>query len=74
MKRWTGTLRFADIGMGAWVLETADGKKVSLYGQVPDALRDRRVTVSGKEAEAMGFGPTGSGLAVEVHDVVPADA
>lgn len=65
---WTGTLEFADFGPGAWVLKTDDGKKVALYGDIPDSLRDQRVVVEGREIDAMGFAMVGS-ASVEVSRV-----
>lgn len=65
---WKGTLEFADFGPGAWVLKTDDGKKVTLYGDIPEALKGQRVVVEGKKAGGMGFAMVG-GDSVEVSQV-----
>lgn len=64
---WVGTLRFLDVGMGAWVLE-AGGGKVALYGPIPAELKDRRVRVFGRRVEVFGYGMVG-GAAIEVQRV-----
>ena len=66
--KWTGTLDRVDVGPGAWVLQTDDGERLTLYGEVPVALRGRRVHVEGQRAIGMGFAMTGD-VAVEVSRV-----
>ena len=57
---WKGTARHVDIGPGQWVLETADGEKRPLYGEVPAAYADQKVVVKGDEVEGMGIAMTGA--------------
>lgn len=54
-----GTLKRLDLGTGVWVLERADGGRVALVGDVPARLDGRRVEVTGRSVEAMGFGMVG---------------
>ena len=61
----TGTLRFRDIGPGAWTLETADGQvhdlgTDSIAPADLDRLRDRPVEVQASKG-GFGFGMMGSG-------------
>lgn len=63
-----GTLKRLDLGTGVWVLETGDGERVALVGDVPAALDGRRVEVRGRSVEAMGFGMVGA-RAFEVERV-----
>jgi len=64
MKRFEGTLLFADIGPGAWVLETPQGTRLSLQGNIPAALSGQSVTVWGEPSDAMGFAMTGPTIKV----------
>ena len=59
MKTWTGRLVREDLGTGVWVLETDDGKRLMLAGEVPAGLADKRVDVRGQVADAMGIGMVG---------------
>ncbi len=63
-----GKLRHEDLGPGAWVLETDDGERILLVGDVPSKLAGRSVSVQGREVEAMGFAMTG-GRTVEVNRI-----
>lgn len=56
---WTGTLEFQDLGPGAWVLKTDDGKKIALYGDIPKDLAGKRVDVEGSSG-VMGISMVGS--------------
>lgn len=53
-----GTLRFVDVGMGAWVLERP-GERVALLGKVPRALVDRAVRVVGERHDGVTAGMVG---------------
>lgn len=71
----TGTLRFRDIGAGAWTLETADGQVHDLATDgIPavelDRLRDRSVEVQARKG-GFGFGMMGSG-SLTVRQLRPA--
>ena len=60
----TGTLRFRDIGPGAWILETSDGTVHDLVvGEIPSAdlrrLRDQVVHLDGTRG-GFGFGMMGA--------------
>lgn len=63
-----GKLRRMDLGTGAWVLETGDGKLVALYGDVPAQLDGKHVEVRGRAVDGMGFAMVGE-QAVEVSSV-----
>lgn len=65
---WTGTLSKLDLGPGVWVLETDDGERFPLYGDVPAKLSGQRVKVQGKQIEAMGIAMVGN-TAIEVKSV-----
>jgi hypothetical protein len=65
-----GILRHADLGGGAWVLETSDGERIALYGDVPKTLAGKAVQVHGKLIDGMGFAMVGE-RAVEVSSVTP---
>lgn len=65
---WTGRLVREDLGTGVWVLETDDGQRITLAGDVPAGLANKRVSVEGQKAEAMGIGMVGDDI-VEVAAV-----
>lgn len=65
---WTGKLSQLDIGAGVWVLDTDDGARIPLVGEVPAALSGRRVRVRGEEVEVMGFAMVGD-TAIQVTTV-----
>jgi hypothetical protein len=46
---YNGKLKRVDLGTGAWVLETGDGEKITLFGDVPAGLEGRSVEVQGTE-------------------------
>jgi hypothetical protein len=46
---YNGTLKRVDLGTGAWILETGDGEKITLFGDVPSALEGCSVEVHGRE-------------------------
>jgi hypothetical protein len=46
---WNGKLKRVDLGTGGWVLETDDGQRVTLFGDIPAALENRNVEVQGRE-------------------------
>lgn len=48
--KYTGTLRYVDLGPGQWVLETSKGK-VSLFGDIGPELADRKVVVTGASVD-----------------------
>ncbi len=66
---WRGTLRFHDLGMGAWTLELEDGSRRAVFGIRDESLADARVELKGSTFEAMGFGPSGDGPAIRVAHV-----
>jgi len=68
--KWKGTLAHVDVGTGAWVLTTASGEKLGLYGDVPSDLDGRDVTVEGEELDGMGIGMVGDKM-VQVRSVRP---
>ena len=63
-----GVLHHADLGTGVWVLETGDGERITLYGDVPKALSGKQVEVHGKHVDAMGIGMV-SDRAFEVSSI-----
>lgn len=65
---WTGKLAHLDLGAGVWVLETDDGDRIPLYGDVPAKLSGQRVKVDGQEVEVMGFAMVGD-TAIQVKSV-----
>jgi hypothetical protein len=72
----TGTLVYQDLGAGAWVLQADDGATYDLdVGAVDrrslDSSRGRRIELTGRKAERMGFGMGGSTTLV-VGSVRPA--
>lgn len=71
MSSWIGTLSKLDLGPGVWVLETDDGERIALYGEVPSALSGQRVRVKGREVEAMGIAMVGN-TAIHVQSVTSA--
>lgn len=64
-----GTLRFVDVGMGAWVLERP-GERVALLGKVPRALVDQPVRVIGEPHDGVTAGMVGRS-AVQVERIEP---
>jgi hypothetical protein len=56
---WTGRLVRIDLGTGGWVLETRDGKKIALFGDVDAALDGSQVEVQGTKLEGSSFMMTG---------------
>jgi hypothetical protein len=60
-----GTIRRNDLEGGHWVLETADGDRYQLTGQIADAKDGLVVEIEGKvDKNAMGISMTGPQLAV----------
>lgn len=70
VSEWVGTLRFVDVGLGAWLLEERSGA-IPLFGVILAELKDRRVRVAGRRVEILGYGAAG-GAAVEVQRMEPA--
>ncbi|MEZ4237507.1 MAG: hypothetical protein R3F59_15450 [Myxococcota bacterium] len=68
MNKYKGKLIRMDLGTGGWVLETRDGDKIALYGDVDPSLADCQVEVAGTEMEGAGFMMVGS-KSVEVSSV-----
>lgn len=68
MKTYKGKLVRVDVGTGGWALETRDGDKIALYGDVDASLANRQVEVSGTELDGAGFMMVGSKM-VEVTSV-----
>ena len=56
-----GTLRFVDVGMGAWVVERP-GERVALLGMVPRVLVDRPVRVVGEWHDGVTAGMVGQSV------------
>ena len=67
MKR-KGRLTWVDLGSGAWMLETSDGKKVQLAGAIPAELVGQEVEVTGKRVGGFGFAMAGPEV-IEVASV-----
>ena len=44
-----GILKISDIGMGGFILQTTDGAKYSLHGDIPSRLIDHLVEVKGRK-------------------------
>jgi hypothetical protein len=63
-----GVLRFVDVGMGAWLVESNHGK-VALYGKVPRQLRDKAVRAVGATFEGVSAAMVGDS-AMRVESVV----
>lgn len=57
-----GRLKFEDLGTGVWVVETDDGRRYMLDGDVPQGLSGKRVRVDGDAADAMGIGMAGDAV------------
>ncbi|MEN0063535.1 MAG: hypothetical protein AAGA48_15400 [Myxococcota bacterium] len=68
MSKFEGTLKHQDLGPGVWTLELDGGETLTLVGDIPTKLDGQKVTVQGKEVEAMGFGMVG-GRTIEVTQV-----
>ncbi len=66
--RWTGTLVREDLGAGVWVLETDEGERLQLAGDVPRRLSGKRVVVEGSAGGGHGFGMLG-GSTIDVSRV-----
>lgn len=56
---WRGKLEHVDLGAGAWVLVTDDGKRLALDGAVPPGLDGAVVEVEGAVSGGFGFLMTG---------------
>lgn len=65
---FTGKLVRVDLGAGGWVLETKEGKKIALFGDVPDSLAGSEVVVQGKVVDGASFLMTGDEM-VEVSTI-----
>ena len=50
-----GRLERVDVGMGAWVLVTPDGRRFQLDGAVPDGLTGSNVVATGEQQPSHGF-------------------
>ncbi len=58
---YQGTLKRADFGPGAWILNQPGGEKVQLVGDVPAHLEGCTVSVDGEVMRGgMGFAMVGS--------------
>ena len=57
-----GKLIREDIGAGAWVLESTDGKRWLLDGDVPAGLDGKQVRVEGRSSGGFGFAMTGDAV------------
>ncbi|HHO54200.1 MAG TPA: hypothetical protein ENK18_25855 [Deltaproteobacteria bacterium] len=69
MSTFEGKLTYEDLGTGAWVLETSDGERITLAGEIPRKLAGSKVRVQGRIVEgAMGFAMVG-GRTVEVNSI-----
>ncbi len=68
MSTFEGKLSFEDLGTGSWILETKDGERILLAGEIPRRLAGNKVRVQGNVVEAMGFAMTG-GRVVEVSSI-----
>lgn len=55
-----GKLVKIDMGTGGWALETKDGDKIALFGDVDASLADRQVEVDGQELEGASFTMVGN--------------
>ena len=66
--KWTGRLEFRDLGPGVWVLNTDDGKELTLHGDIARTLDGAKVEVRGRHAGGFGFAMTGA-RAIEVSSV-----
>ncbi len=66
---WTGKLSFEDLGSGAWYLETSDGKRFQLMGDIPSSLDGRKVVIEGTAVNTHGFAMAGGGKGIEVSSV-----
>ena len=64
-----GILKRVDLGPGAWVLETSDGQRYQLMGDVPAELEGKPVQVEGEVVEAFSFAMAGPTL--EVRSIRP---
>ena len=56
----TGKLVKVDLGTGGWALETKDGDKVALFGDVDASLAEKQVIVDGVELDGAGFTMVGN--------------
>lgn len=65
-----GWLRRADLGTGAYVLETDDGERIELRGAVDGRLLDRRVRLRGAPVEELGFAMLGETWRVEAVEAL----
>ena len=63
--KYTGTLRYVDIGSGGWKLECTDGQSYDLYGEIPQEFQNKSVTLSAKPMQGMGFMMSGQALSVQ---------
>lgn len=68
MGTFNGKLVRVDMGTGGWVLETKDGDKIALFGDVPVALAGRQVVVAGNEVDGAGFVMVGNRI-VEIETI-----
>lgn len=65
---YTGKLVRVDLGTGGWVLETKEGDKIALFGDVPPRLANTQVVVQGRTLEGSSFLMTGEKM-LEVSSV-----
>lgn len=59
-----GKLVREDLGTGVWIVETDDGRRYMLDGDVPEGLAGKRVKVDGARSGVMGIGMAGDVLTV----------
>ena len=59
-KKISGTVCRSDLEGGMWTLETADGERYELAGEIKDLKDGMKAELSGKvERDQMGFGMVG---------------
>lgn len=68
MSDFEGVLKHEDLGPGAWVLETGKGERLTLMGDIPAGLANKRVRVRGQVVEGMGIAMVGDRM-VEVSAI-----
>ena len=63
--QYKGTLRYIDIGSGGWKLECENGELYALDGSIPAELKNKKVLITAKPTQSMGFLMIGPTIVVE---------
>ena len=66
---YEGTLKFVDMGAGAWMLNTAAGEALQLLGDIPTKPDGKKVSVQGTPVNTHGYAMPGANKTIEISGI-----